>query len=457
MRHGACRAAGCPRSSARAVTHGDEGTRWARGPRALPSPVNGGAPASCGERAYFGYQRRCVTALSFLAAPPQTSTTRSGIDDQTDMPDNRVAPSSPPKGKGARRHEAFEPLRQGHESKPLPPVSGVPVRSAVPGSVARTRRHSSTAAADCAHFHREEVPAGRADRVSTADIWEQAAPATVGFKRVPLETFHNDITDPNREQNLVSLLMTEIAAHQTDASRFLRSADKTKDRQGKRSRCSLWIITIFIYLVQIGAASKLLGNGRSGYDTTALVVTFTEGLGNIYNLTAFDSAVTAAGDAGQPGLFSVFDSLMPVERQFSEATIQSIMMTESSNLQKEQLMRRCHVSLVDTQNSAAATCPYKLNVCNTYKGVLNKIINMFAGGFVICGIVFHELFGMLTMEYPVVMPVPDRDGTQPPRLKHIWVLYMFLAAHLCLVITCVTACMGAHVPSFLLPKPTSFS
>ncbi len=366
------------------------------------------------------------------------------------MLDHRTAPGSPPKGKGARRRAAFEAQRA--EAKPSPPVSGVPVRSALPGSVPRTRRHSSTAATDCAHFHRQEVPAGEAATASTTDVWQQAAPPLVGFKRVPLETFHSDITDPNREQNLVSLLMTEIAAHQTDASRFLRGADQMEDGAGKRSRCSLWIITVFIYLVQIGAACKLLGNGRSSsYDTSALVVTFTEGLGNIYNLTALNSAVAAAGDAGQPGLLSVFDGSLPVERHFSEATIQSIMMVDSSNLEKEQLMNECHAALVDTRHAAAAACEYKLSVCNTYKGVLNKIINMFAGGFVICGIVFHELFGMLTMEYPIVLPVSLADGdgtntpaTQPPGIKHIWVLYMFLTAHLCLVITCVTACMGAY-------------
>ena len=334
------------------------------------------------------------------------------------------------------------------------------MRSALPGSVPRTRRHSSTAATDCAHFHRQEVPAGGVDSISTTDTWEQAAPPVVGFKRVSLETFHSDITDPNREQNLVSLLMTEIAAHQTDASRFLRGTNEIEDGVGKRSRCSLWIITVFIYLVQIGAACKLLGNGRSSsYDTSALVATFTEGLGNIYNLTALDFAVEAAGDAGQPGLLAVFDSSLPVERQFSEATIQSIMMLESSNLQKEQLMNECHAALVDTHHASAAACDYKLSVCNTYKGVLNKLINMFAGGFVICGIVFHELFGMLTMEYPVVLPVSPADddnhttASQPPGIKHIWVLCMFLTAHLCLVITCVTACMGAYHHPILCPFP----
>ena len=61
--------------------------------------------------------------------------------------------------------------------------------------------------------------------------------------------------------------------------------------------------------------------------------------------------------------------------------MQSIMMSDSSNLQKEQLMHACHASMVDTHYAAAATCTYKLDVCNTYKGVLNKMINMFAGGY----------------------------------------------------------------------------
>jgi hypothetical protein len=386
------------------------------------------------------------------------------------MPD-RVAPSSPPRGKGARRRAAFEAQQVG--LKPAPPVLGVPVRSAAPGTgggarkSARMRRHSSTAAADCAHLHREEVPAGfkTAVRASDAEAWDQAAPPTLGLKRVPLETFHSDITDPSREQNLVSLLMTEIAAHQTDASRFLRRVDTTDDSTGKRSRCTLWVITVFIYLVQIGAAFKLLGNGRSSsYDTKALIVTFTEGLGNIFNATALNAAVEVAGEGGHPGLFAVFDSNLPVERQFSEATMQSIMMSDSSNLQKEQLMHACHASMVDTHYAAAATCTYKLEVCNTYKGVLNKMINMFAGGFVICGIVFHELFSMLTMEYPVVLPLPNTDDNrntqqqpppqqqqqqqqQPLRLRQLWVLYVFLTAHLFLVVTCVTACMGAFTPS----------
>lgn len=368
-------------------------------------------------------------------------------------PDPGVVPGLHLRGNGAGRRAAFETQRA--EVKPPPPVSGIPVRSAAAGTM-RTRRHSSTVVADCAHFHREEVPAGNAaDRVSEADAWEQAAPPALGFKRVSLETFHSDIIDPSREQNLVSLLMTEIAAHQTDASRFLRGAGEEK---GKRSRCTLWIITVFIYCVQIGAALKLLGNGRSSsYNTSALVVTFSEGLGNIYNLTALNTAVAATGEAGQPNLFSVFDGSMPVERQFSETIIQSIMMVDYTNLQKEQLMHECHAALVDTHHASAAACAYRLSVCNTYKGVLNKIVNMFAGGFVICGIVFHELFGMLTMEYPVVLPVspPHGDEThssshnERPSIKYIWVLYVFLGAHLCLVITCVTACMGAHKPAYL--------
>ena len=67
-------------------------------------------------------------------------------------------------------------------------------------------------------------------------------------------------------------------------SRFLKGASKISPDEkieGKRSRLTLWIITIFIYLVQIGAAYKLLGNGRTGsHDTQALILTFTEGLGS---------------------------------------------------------------------------------------------------------------------------------------------------------------------------------
>lgn len=99
--------------------------------------------------------------------------------------------------------------------------------------------------------------------------------------------------------------------------------------------------------------------------------------------------------------------------------------------------------LVETHYSAEAACDYKLDVCNTYNGVLNKMINMFAGGFVICGIVFHELFSMLKMEYPVVLPVTDDPKNRRLRIKQLWVLYVFLTAHLLLVVICVTACMGA--------------
>ena len=47
---------------------------------------------------------------------------------------------------------------------------------------------------------------------------------------------------------------------------------------------------------------------------------------------------------------------MPVERQFSAATKNTIMMEGLSNLEKEQLMRECHTALVDTHYSAEASC-----------------------------------------------------------------------------------------------------
>ena len=149
-----------------------------------------------------------------------------------------------PKGKGARR-KADEAQRRAQQKlmQPAPPSSGVPVRSGAgaptrsapmpPARPARTRmrRHSVDMC-----LHRDEVvvaapnpapaPAAvaAAAAASNARSWEEAAPPMVGLKRVPLEKFHDDITDPGREQNLVSLLMTEIVAHQTDASRFLKGA-----------------------------------------------------------------------------------------------------------------------------------------------------------------------------------------------------------------------------------------
>ena len=184
----------------------------------------------------------------------------------------------------------------------------------------RPRRHSSTAADDVARFHREEVAAGNDDGLDgargMAKVWKDAAPPQLGPKRVTLEQFHKNVVDPTREQNLVSLLMTEIVAQETDASRYLRGAEEQQER-GKRSRLTLWVITVFIYLVQIGAAFKLLGNGRT-FNTAALILSFTEGLGNVYNVSALNEAVAGRGEEGEVGLLSLFDSQHPVERQFSQ-------------------------------------------------------------------------------------------------------------------------------------------
>jgi len=104
-------------------------------------------------------------------------------------------------------------------------------------------------------------------------------------------------------------------------------------------------------------------------------------------------------------------------------------------------MQQCHYALVDTHASHQAACQWEFDVCNTHAGVLNKMLNMFAGGFVICGIVFHELFSMLTMEYPVVLPNTTPFQAEPIPLARLWVLCTFLFSHLLLVVLCCTACM----------------
>ena len=104
-------------------------------------------------------------------------------------------------------------------------------------------------------------------------------------------------------------------------------------------------------------------------------------------------------------------------------------------------MQQCHYALVDTHASHQAACQWEFDVCNTHAGVLNKMLNMFAGGFVICGIVFHELFSMLTMEYPIVLPNTTPFQAEPIPLARLWVLCTFLFSHLLLVVLCCTACM----------------
>lgn len=64
----------------------------------------------------------------------------------------------------------------------------------------------------------------------------------------------------------------------------------------------------------------------------------------VFNATALRSAMDTAGEAGEAGLLSVFDSAMPVERQFSAETVSSIMLSSLSNIEKEQKMRDCHTS-----------------------------------------------------------------------------------------------------------------
>lgn len=140
------------------------------------------------------------------------------------MPDT----AKKPMGKGARRKAAFDAQQQ-LNMQPAPPSSGVPVRGAPTRTAptpparparTRTRRHSVDMC-----LHRDELPISAPApaptpakaTVSNARTWDEAAPPMVGLKRVLLEKFHDDITDPAREQNLVSLLMTEIVAHQTDA------------------------------------------------------------------------------------------------------------------------------------------------------------------------------------------------------------------------------------------------
>ena len=117
------------------------------------------------------------------------------------------------------------------------------------------------------------------------------------------------------------------------------------------------------------------------------------------------------------------------------------MMVDHTHMEKEQLMQQCPYALVAPHASHEAACQWEFDVCNTHAGVLNKMLNMFAGGFVICGIVFHELFSMLTMEYPVVLPNTELFQAQPIPLARLWVLCTFLFSHLLLVVLCCTACM----------------
>jgi hypothetical protein len=82
--------------------------------------------------------------------------------------------------------------------------------------------------------------------------------------RVPLDTFYADIPEPGRPQNMISMLMTEIAAQTVDSCNITVPQDKD-GRVHKTSTTALVFVTLLVYLIQIGAATKLLMNGRS-YD-----------------------------------------------------------------------------------------------------------------------------------------------------------------------------------------------
>jgi hypothetical protein len=72
-----------------------------------------------------------------------------------------------------------------------------------------------------------------------------------------------------------------------------------------------------------------------------------------------------------------------------------------------------------------------------------------SSGLVIVGIVFHELFAMLRMEYPVAVKVNKADLENASvsaeqlhlPIQKLCILYGFFFAHLVLVFTTVTACM----------------
>jgi hypothetical protein len=134
----------------------------------------------------------------------------------------------------------------------------------------------------------------------------------------------------------------------------------------------------------------------------------------------------------------------------------------------------CHEAHISTHEVARAECAYEVGVCDTYAGVLNKMANMFAGGFVICGIVFHEIFAMLNLPYPLLCRASDyasssSRGTQALSararagggggggvgggdsqshsegrlpLRNLWVLYALLCVHTLLVFITVAACMA---------------
>ena len=82
--------------------------------------------------------------------------------------------------------------------------------------------------------------------------------------RVPLDTFYADLPEPSRPHNMISMLMTEIAAQTVDSCNITVPQDKN-GRVHKTSTTALVFVTLLVYLIQIGAATKLLMNGRS-YD-----------------------------------------------------------------------------------------------------------------------------------------------------------------------------------------------
>jgi hypothetical protein len=63
-----------------------------------------------------------------------------------------------------------------------------------------------------------------------------------------------------------------------------------------------------------------------------------------------------------------------------------------------------------------ATCDYEVDICLTMDGVLNKLLNMFAGVVVICGIIFHELYaiGMARSRGQIVIHSPHRLTARSP-------------------------------------------
>ena len=156
--------------------------------------------------------------------------------------------------------------------------------------------------------------------------------------------------------------MAEIVLKKTDAARQLRPSDPMP---ADRRRFTLAVLTVFIYMVQILMAAKLLVNGRHRYDTFLLVSASSQGLGEIFNTTAL-----AQFDRSNNFETADFGFLAFGAQRYSAADMSDlIMMRELSLAAREKALYSCHDFLRSTHASAHTECTYGVDVCDTQAGV----------------------------------------------------------------------------------------